>query len=154
VTDIDQERVARVVREFGAASVAPDAIYDVEANVFAPCALGATINDETIDRLRVEIVAGSANNVLAEPRHGLGLHERGILYAPDYVINAGGLINVYGELQGWNRDQAMRKSGDIYDTLIRLFALSAEEGIPTYQAADRIAERRIEEIGRLRRFEW
>jgi leucine dehydrogenase len=154
VTDIDEERVARVVREFGATPVAPDVIYDAEANVYAPCALGATINDGTIPRLKVEIVAGAANNVLAEPRHGTALHERGILYAPDYVINAGGLINVYRELQGWTQDQAMRKAGEIFDTLVGLFRLSEEEGIPTYQAADRIAERRIEEIGRLQMAGW
>lgn len=154
VTDIDEERVARVVREFGAMPVAPDVIYDAEANIYAPCALGATINDGTIPRLKVEIVAGAANNVLAEPRHGTALHERGILYAPDYVINAGGLINVYRELQGWTQDQAMRKAGEIFDTLVGLFRLSEEEGIPTYQAADRIAERRIEEIGRLQMAGW
>ncbi|MDR0786815.1 MAG: leucine dehydrogenase [Gemmatimonadota bacterium] len=149
VTDIDEELIARVVREFGAEPVARTAIYDVEANIYAPCALGATINDDTLTRLKVDIVAGAANNVLAEPRHGVALHERGVLYAPDYVINAGGLINVYGEIQGWTQDQAMRKAGEIHDTLARLFALSAEEGIPTSEAADRIAENRIREIGQL-----
>ncbi len=151
VTDIDDDRVARVVLEFDARSVAPEAIYDVEADIYAPCALGAAINDETIPRLKVAIVAGAANNVLAEPRHGQVLHDRGILYAPDYVINAGGLINVYGELNGWRREQAMRKAGEIHNTLLQLFQLSAEEGIPTYLAADRIAERRVEEIGRLQK---
>src|SRR5690606_796674 len=151
VSDIDEQRVARVVEELGASSVEPDAIYDVDADVYAPCALGATINDETIPRLHVEIVAGSANNVLAEARHGEVLHQRGVLYAPDYVINAGGLINVYGELKGWSSEQAMRKAGEIYTTLLTLFELSQEEGIPTYLAADRIAERRIEEVGRIQK---
>jgi leucine dehydrogenase len=151
VTDIDQERIARVVSEFGAESVSPDQIYGVAADIYAPCALGATINDETLPELRVDIVAGAANNVLAEPRHGEVLHERGILYAPDYVINAGGLINVYGELKGWSSEQAMRKAGEIYATLLRLFELSQEEGIPTYRAADRVAQHRIDEIGKVQK---
>jgi leucine dehydrogenase len=151
VTDIDSERIGRVVDEFGAEAVGPDAIYGVEADIYAPCALGAVINDETMPRMRVQVVAGAANNVLAEPRHGELLHERGILYAPDYVINAGGLINVYGELKGWSSEQAMRKAGEIYTTLLRLFELSQEEGIPTYRAADRIAEKRIEEVGRIQK---
>src|SRR5690606_28744299 len=95
VADIDEPRVRRAVEEFGATPVPPEGIYDVEADVFAPCALGATINDDTIPRLKARVVAGAANNVLAEPRHGKILHDKGILYAPDYVINAGGLISVY-----------------------------------------------------------
>jgi leucine dehydrogenase len=141
--------VKRVVSEFGAEAVAPDAIYGVEADVYAPSALGATINDQTIPQLKVEIVAGAANNVLAEARHGDELHRRGILYAPDYVINGGGLINVYGELKGWTREQSIRKAGEIYDTLLRLFELANDEGIPTYQAADRIAQERIASVGKI-----
>jgi len=151
VTDIDAERVQRIVDEFGAQAVAPDAIYDVEAEVYAPCALGATVNDQTLERLKVQVVAGAANNVLAEGRHGDALHERGVLYAPDYVINAGGLINVYGELQGWSPERSMRKAGEIYGTLLDLYELAKERGIPTYQAADRLAERRIESIGKIQR---
>ena len=151
VTDIDPERVRKVVDEFGATAVAPDEIYGVQADIYAPCALGATINDTTIPQLRVEIVAGAANNVLAEPRHGDVLHQKNILYAPDYVINAGGLINVYGELKGWNSEQSMRKAGEIYTTLLSLFELSEEEGIPTYRAADRIAARRIEEVRKIQK---
>ncbi|MEX2583788.1 MAG: Glu/Leu/Phe/Val dehydrogenase [Gemmatimonadota bacterium] len=151
VTDIDEGRVRKVVEEFGAESVAPDAIYGVEADVYAPCALGATISDETIPRLQVEIVAGAANNVLAEPRHGDVLHEKGILYAPDYVINAGGLISVYGELKGWSGEQAMRKAAEIYTTLNSLFELAKHEEMPTYRAADRIAERRIAEVRRIQK---
>jgi leucine dehydrogenase len=151
VTDIDQERVQRVVKEFGARAVGLNEIYSVKADVYAPSALGATVNDETIPQLRVDIVAGAANNVLQEERHGSVLHEKGILYAPDYVINGGGLINVYGELQGWTAERAMRKAGEIYDTLLQIFAIASEEGIPTYQAADRLAERRIESIGKIQR---
>jgi leucine dehydrogenase len=149
VTDIDQERVQRVVQDFGARAVQPDEIYAVEADIYAPSALGATINDQTIPVLKARIVAGAANNVLAEERHGDMLHERGILYAPDYVINAGGLINVYGELHGWTSERAMRKAGEIYATLLRIFELSESEGVPTYQAADRIAEQRIAAVGKI-----
>jgi leucine dehydrogenase len=151
VSDIDRDRVQRVVQEFGAEPVEPDAIYDVEADVYAPSALGATINDETLPRLRVQIIAGAANNVLAEKRHGDELHRRGILYAPDYVINAGGLISVYGEVQGWSRERAMRQAREIHGTLLRLFQLSREEGIPTHVAADRIAAERIEAVAALQR---
>ena len=101
VTDIDGERVKRAVADFSARAVPPDEIYGVQADVFAPCALGAIINDKTIPQLRVEIVAGAANNQLLEERHGDALEERNIMYAPDYVANAGGVINVYSELAGW-----------------------------------------------------
>ena len=151
VTDIDDERVARVVRDFGATAVAPDEIYGVDAQVFAPCALGSVVNDETILKFRFEIIAGAANNQLAEERHGDELVRRGILYAPDYVINAGGLINVYGELNGWSPDRSKRKAGEIYDTLLQLFELSKEQGIPTHDAADRLAERRIEQVARIQK---
>ncbi|HEX8431095.1 MAG TPA: hypothetical protein VF625_07400, partial [Longimicrobium sp.] len=114
-------------------------------------ALGATINDDTIPLLKVDIVAGAANNVLAEARHGDELHRRGILYAPDYVINAGGLINVCGELNGWSADRSMRKAGDIFTTLLQIFDLAESEGVPSYVAADRIAERRIEGVGKIQR---
>jgi leucine dehydrogenase len=102
VCDIDEQKVKRVVEEMGAEAVSPDAIYDVQADIYAPCALGATINDDTLKRLKVEIVAGGANNQLAEERHGTALEEKGLLYCPDFVINAGGLINVYREIAGWS----------------------------------------------------
>ena len=151
VTDIDADRVAKVVHDFGATAVGPDEIYAVEADVYAPSALGATINDDTLKVLKVQVVAGAANNVLAEERHGDELHRRGILYAPDYVINAGGLINVCGELNGWTPERSMRKAGEIYGTLLRLFELSDAEGLPTYEAADRLAEDRIGRVGQLQR---
>jgi len=151
VTDIDQERVDRVVREFKARPVSTTEIYGIEADIYAPSALGATVNDQTIPQLKVDIVAGAANNVLAEARHGDELHQRGILYAPDYVINAGGLINVCGELNGWTAERSMRKAGDIYNTLIQIFSVAESEGIPTYRAADRVAERRIESVGKIQR---
>src|SRR5881396_829086 len=149
--DIDPQRVKRVVEECGAKAVAPDAIYDVRATIFAPCALGAVINDQTVDRLRVEIVAGAANNQLAEDRHGELLEQRQITYAPDYVINGGGLINVNAELHGWAPERARSKAGEIYDTLLRVFEIAREEGVPTYRAADRLAEQRIASIAQVRR---
>ena len=151
VTDIDPEKVRRVQDDFGAESVGPDEIYEVDARIFAPCALGAIVNDRTIPKFRFEIIAGAANNQLAEERHGTELAERNILYAPDYVINAGGLINVFGELNGWSGDRAKRKAGEIYDTLTQLFEIAKEGGIPTHAAADRLAERRIQQVAQIQR---
>jgi len=151
VSDIDKDRVARVVEEFGATAVSTDEIYDVKADIFAPCALGAVANDDTIPRFKFDIVAGAANNVLAHSQHGEMLEKKGILYAPDYVINAGGLINVYGEINDWSADRSMRKAGDIYNTLLRIFELAKSEGIPTSKAADRVAESRIMEARQLQR---
>ncbi|OGT99415.1 MAG: leucine dehydrogenase [Gemmatimonadetes bacterium GWC2_71_10] len=151
VTDIAKEKVDRVVAEFGAKAVKPEAIYGQEADIFAPCALGAVINDQTLPQLKVQIIAGGANNVLAEPRHGDALQQQQILYAPDYVINAGGLINVNSELMGWSAERAHRKAGEIYDTMLRVFQLAKDEGLPTYQAADRVAEKRIAMAARLKR---
>ncbi len=151
VTDIDAQRVQSVVDEFGAQSVAPDDIYGVDAQIFAPCALGAVVNDKTLPKFKFQVIAGAANNQLKEERHGDELTEKGILYAPDYVINAGGLINVYGELHGWDAERAKRKAGEIYQTLTDLFEIAQEQGLPTYEAADRLAERRIQQVGELQR---
>jgi leucine dehydrogenase len=151
VTDIDQEKVKRVVGETGARAVAPETIYDQAAEVYAPCALGAVVNDQTLPRLKFQIIAGAANNQLAEDRHGDALEEKGILYAPDYVINGGGVINVYGELHRWPPERAQKKAGEIYDTLLRIFEIARREKIPTYQAADRLAEQRIAAVGSLDR---
>ena len=150
-TDIDPARVRRVVDDFGATGVGPDQIYAVEADVFAPCALGGIINDDTLPQLKVEIVCGGANNQLLEERHGELLEEREILYAPDFVVNAGGLINVYSEIVGWGLERSHRKAGEIYDTMLRVFEIARQEGMPTYRAADRLAERRIEGVGALKR---
>ena len=151
VSDIDDQKVQRVVDELGATAVSADAIFDAKADIFAPCALGAILNDDTIGRLKVEIVAGGANNQLAEERHGKMIEEKGILYAPDYVINGGGVINVYGELQGWTMERAKRKAQEIYDTMTRVYTIAARDGIPSYQAADRLAEERISSVAALKR---
>jgi leucine dehydrogenase len=151
VTDIDNDRIQRVVDEFGATKVGADEIYGVDAQVFAPCALGAVVNDETLPKFKFDIIAGAANNQLAEERHGHELREKDILYAPDYVINAGGVINVYGELNGWSLERSKRKAAEIYDTLEQLFELARDEGLPTSEAADRVAERRIEQVGKMHR---
>ena len=151
VTDIDSEKGRRAVREFGAQEVPPDSIYDQDADVFSPNALGAVINDETLPRLKVEIIAGGANNQLAEDRHGDELEKRGLLYAPDYVINGGGVINVYGELHQWPVERAQKKAGEIYETLLRIFEIAKQERMPTYRAADRLAEQRIAAVAGLDR---
>jgi len=130
--------------------VAPEEIYAAAANIFAPCALGGIISDQTIPQLKVQIVAGGSNNQLAEERHGDALEAKGILYAPDYVINGGGLINVNAELNGWTMERARNKAGEIYDTLLTVFEIAAEERMPTYKAADRLAERRIAAIAKVR----
>ena len=150
VSDIDQEKVQRVVEELGATAVGTDAIYDAKADIFAPCALGGIINDDTLPRLKAEIIAGGANNQLGEERHGVELEKRGMLYAPDYVINGGGVINVYGELQGWTMDRAKRKAQEIYDTMLRVFAIAHRDKIPSYEAADRLAEERIKSVAALK----
>lgn len=144
VTDTKKANIKQVVEEMGAIGVAPDEIYGVDCDVFAPCAIGAIINDFTVDQLKCKIVAGSANNQLAEARHGQILHEKGILYVPDYVINSGGVINVDEEIKGYNRERAMSRAAAIYDSVKRVFEIAKRDGIPTSEAADRMAEERIE----------
>ncbi|OYD09806.1 Leu/Phe/Val dehydrogenase [Paludifilum halophilum] len=146
VTDINQENMQRAVRDFDAETVDPDRIYDVDCDIFSPCALGAIINDDTIDRLSCRVIAGSANNQLKEDKHGDILYEKGIVYTPDYVINAGGVINVADELIGYNRDRAMKKVEGIYQKIQRIFEISKRDHIPSNQAADRMAEERIQSM--------
>lgn len=150
VTDIHNELIKRVVEEMGATAVLPDEIFGVKADIFAPCALGAVVNDETIPQFKVQVIAGAANNVLKEEHHGHRLHELGILYAPDYVINSGGVINVADELEGYNYERALKKVELVYDNVAKVIKLANEYKIPTYIAADRLAEERIAKIGRIR----
>jgi leucine dehydrogenase len=143
--DIDPDATERARETLGAEIVAVDRIAEVECDVLAPCALGASLNDVTIPRLRCRIVAGGANNQLHRPSvHGRALFERDILYAPDYVINAGGLINVFTEYRGdYDRETALAATRAIHDNVMRVFEISSSEGIPTDVAADRLAERRL-----------
>jgi leucine dehydrogenase len=143
VSDIDPEKTARVAKETGAQVVEGDAIYTAKADIFAPCALGGIINDDTLPKLKVEVIAGGANNQLLEERHGYKLEEMGMQYAPDYVANAGGVINVFGEVAGWDSERSLRKADEIYDTILTVFEIAKAEGIPSFEAADRLAERRL-----------
>lgn len=154
--DIDQDAAEKSAADFGVELVSTDDIVLAECDILAPCAMGATLSEETIPELRCRIVAGAANNQLAqEERDGKALHERDILYAPDFVINAGGLINVYNELTGdYNQDRALRMTRGIYLNLMRVFEISKSDKIPTYVAADRMAEERIETIKRLGARHW
>jgi leucine dehydrogenase len=142
-TDVNVEKLSRVVEEFGAAAIKPEDIYGVRADIFSPCGLGGIINDQTIPQLKVEIVAGAANNQLLEEKHGEELRARNILYAPDYVANAGGVINGCIELLGWSRVEALAKVEQIYDTVLNVFRIAEEDGITPNRAADRLAEQRL-----------
>ncbi len=147
VTDIDEEKVKMAVEELKAEAVSLDEIYDVECDIYAPCALGATINDDTINRLKCKIVAGAANNVLKDaPTHGKVLFDKGIVYAPDYVANSGGVINVYQEILGYDKVAATRKIDLIYDKIREIIRISNETKTPTYLIADKMAEARIEAV--------
>lgn len=150
VTDIDPEKVERVVEEFGAKAVDPAQIYVVECDIFAPCALGAVVNDQTIAQFKCRVIAGGANNVLKTEQHGDMLEDKGILYAPDFVINAGGVINVYEELHGYNQEKALNRASKIYDNIKKVIEISKRDNIPTCQAANIMAEERIERIGKIR----
>jgi leucine dehydrogenase len=150
VTDINKELVQRAVDDHGAEAVAPDQIYDVDADVYSPCALGGTINTNTLPRLKCKVICGAANNQLANDEIGDEVQRTGILYAPDYAVNAGGLMNVSLEIDGYNRERAMRMLRTIYFNLGRIFEISKRDNIPTYKAADRMAEERITSIGKLR----
>lgn len=150
VTDINKEAVQRAVEAFGAEAVDPDDIYGVECDIYSPCALGATINDETIPKMKAKVIAGSANNQLKTSEHGDMIYEKGIVYAPDFVINAGGVINVADELNGYNAERAMKQVETIYDSLSKIFAISRRDDVPTYVAADRMAEERIASVKKSR----
>lgn len=149
VTDINKEAVNRAVEQFNAHPVDPDDIYKTECDIFSPCALGAIINDDTIPLLKAKVIAGSANNQLKDAKHGEIIHNMGIVYAPDYVINAGGVINVADEMTGYNYERAMKKVEGIYDNIAQVIEISKRDNIPTYLAADRLAEERIASIGKL-----
>lgn len=150
VTDINQALVDKAVSEYGAEAVGLDEIYDVDADVYSPCALGGTVNEETLPRLKAKVICGSANNQLATNAIGDEVEKRGIVYAPDYAVNAGGVMNVALEMTGYNRERAMRQMRTIYHNLTRIFEIAKRDGIPTYKAADRMAEERIDVMGKLK----
>jgi valine dehydrogenase (NAD+) len=152
VTDVDAEAVARVQAEFPDVRAVADTATLVasELDVYAPCALGGALDDEVVGVLSARIVCGAANNQLAHEGIEKQLQDRGILYAPDYMVNAGGLIQVADELEGFSFERAQQRAAQIFDTTQRVFALAAEEGVPPAVAADRLAERRMTEVGRLR----
>lgn len=150
VSDIDKEKIKYMVDHYRATAVAPEEIHSQDVEVFAPCAMGAVINDKSITQLKCKIVAGAANNQLAETRHGDILKEMNILYAPDYVINAGGLINVCIELEGYSMERSLERLTRISDNLNSVYKISEAEGVSTDKAAERMARRRIESVGRLK----
>lgn len=150
VSDIDPVKVKAHVDEYKVEAVSPELIAQTECEIFAPCALGSVINDQSLNTLKCKVVAGGANNQLAEARHGDHLREMGILYAPDYVINAGGLMNVFVELEGYSSDRSFEKTRKVYDNCTKVFEIAQREGIGTHVAADRLAEHRMRTIGHLK----
>jgi leucine dehydrogenase len=150
VADVDVDAVARVVHDFDVETTAPEKIHAVDCDVFAPCAMGGVIRDDTIPELKCRVIAGSANNQLGAPEHGEALAAAGILYAPDYVINAGGLINVADEIQGYDPARARARIEGIYRTLREILQVARERRVTTSSAADSFAEERIARVGRIR----
>jgi leucine dehydrogenase len=152
VTDAREEAVHKAVTELGVKAVEPDDIFSVDCDAFSPCALGGILNSQTIPQLACAAVVGSANNQLATREDGQRLAGRGILYAPDFVVNAGGLINVYDEFRGYSRTRAMYRVDGLLEATSRILESARAEGVEPVTAAERLAERRIKEIGDLARF--
>jgi leucine dehydrogenase len=151
ICDINEEKVKRLVSELKVEAVQMEKIYDVPMDIYAPCALGATVNSETLARLTCSVICGAANNQLAdEVIHGEEVRKKGIVYAPDYVVNAGGIINVYYELEGYNRERALAHAEKIYKTTLDVFQIAKSQNIPTYAAANQLGENRIAEIGKIK----
>ena len=151
ITDIHEPTLKRVAQENGAHIVGLDEIYDIDMDIYAPCALGATVNDNALSRLKCSIIAGAANNQLQqEDIHGKIVMEKGIIYAPDFALNAGGVINCYSEVKSLSPDWAMQKAEEIYTTVGSIVKRSQAENIPTYQIANRMAEERIASIGKVK----
>ena len=151
-TDINNETLRRLQTKYGFKTVKPEEIYAAECDIFCPCAMGGILNDRTIPRLRCQLVAGCANNQLEdEERHSRMLRERGILYSPDYIINAGGVIQAIDELQGYHPERVRMKTERIYGRLLHIFETAKREDILPLEAADRYAESRIREIHKMKR---
>jgi leucine dehydrogenase len=145
IADINEEKLYQVASKYNAQVFTGDDLYSADVDIYAPCAMGATINDATVNKIKAKVIAGAANNQLAnENTHGLILQERGILYAPDFLINAGGIINVYAELEHYDKAEIMRKTENIYNTTLEIFDYAIANGITTHQAALTIAQNRID----------
>jgi leucine dehydrogenase len=153
VTTRDKAKIDKAVAELGATAVGLDEIFGVECDVFSPCARGAVINDKTIEQFKCRIIAGAANNQLAESKHGDMLEEKGILYVPDYIINAGGVINIIDDISGreYNRENALKNTAKIYDACKKVFEIAKRDNVPTYKAADIMAEERIAAVGKIKK---
>lgn len=151
ISDIHESSLQRVAKKYGAIVVGLDEIYSLDVDIYAPCALGATVNDYTLDHLKCSIIAGAANNQLAdETVHGEIMQEKGILYVPDLMLNAGGVINCYAEVKGLSSEWAMGKAEEIYNTTTNILERSEKDKVPTYKIANQMAEERIEAIGRVK----
>ena len=151
ITDINEASVKRISETYKTKVVGLDEIYDIDMDIYAPCALGATINDDTLSRLKCSIIAGAANNQLQrEEIHGKAVMEKGLIYAPDFALNAGGVINCYSEVAGLSAEWAMDKATGIYSTIEQIVKRSKEENIPTYMIANKMAEERIEAVGKVK----
>lgn len=151
VTDIDKDNLERVVNDFGAKAVDPNDIYSVDAQIYSPCALGAVINDDTIPQFKFKIISGAANNVLKDQEiHGKAIVEKGIVYSPDYIANAGGVINVFQEIIGYDVNESNQKVKQIYDRVREIIRKSNETNLPTYVLADKMAEDRIDAIAKMK----
>ncbi|MES3017111.1 MAG: Glu/Leu/Phe/Val dehydrogenase, partial [Bacteroidota bacterium] len=151
ISDINEDRLRQVAQKYGAEAISTNKLFDLDIDIYSPCALGATVNTETINRLKCSIIAGSANNQLADEEvHGKLLLDKGILYAPDYLINAGGLINCYSEIAGFNKKKTLQMTENIYEATRRVLKKSKEDNIPTNEAANKIAEKRIEDIRKIK----
>lgn len=145
ISDINEARMQEMSAKYGAKIYEGD-IYSAEVDIYSPCALGATVNDETIARLKATVIAGAANNQLAnEQVHGRMLQDKGILYAPDFLINAGGIINVYGEIVGYGKEEAMKRTENIYNTTLEIFSFAESNNVTTHQAAMSVAQKRIDD---------
>jgi leucine dehydrogenase len=153
ITDIEKARVDDLVNRMGVKKVSPEDIYGVACDIFSPCALGAILNDETIPKLKCKVVCGAANNQLEEERHGDVLTEKGILYGPDYIVNAGGAVyDADRVVGGVNLEGGKQKVARIYQTTEKVIELAQEKGIPTYRAADVVAEKRLESIRHIKSY--
>jgi leucine dehydrogenase len=151
VYDINADRTKMLAAKHKAEIADPSTMFDLDMDIYSPCALGASINDNTLSRLKCQVICGAANNQLEnEMKHGQEVRKKGIVYAPDYVANAGGIINVYYELENYNRDRAMKHTEGIYDTTKNVFEIARRDEVPTYLAANRLAEQRIEAISKVK----